>query len=29
MMGPDEVPEAGITIGLFIDPEGHTIGVVK
>jgi uncharacterized protein len=28
MMGPDKVPEAGIEIGLFIDPEGHTIGVV-
>ena len=29
MMGPDEVPEVGITIGLFTDPEGHVIGVVK
>lgn len=29
MMGPDEVPGAGITIGLFTDPEGHTIGVVS
>ena len=28
MMGPDKVPEAGIEIGLFTDPEGHTIGVV-
>ena len=29
MMGPDEVPGAGITIGLFMDPEGHVIGLVK
>jgi predicted enzyme related to lactoylglutathione lyase len=29
MMGPDEMPDAGITIGLFTDPEGHVIGVVK
>jgi predicted enzyme related to lactoylglutathione lyase len=29
MMGPDEVPGAGITIGLFTDPEGHVIGLVK
>jgi uncharacterized protein len=29
MMGPDEVPEAGITIALFTDPEGHVIGLVK
>jgi len=28
MMGPDEVP-GGPTIGLFTDPEGHLIGVVK
>jgi hypothetical protein len=28
MMGPDEVPGAGITIGLFSDPEGHVIGVM-
>jgi hypothetical protein len=28
MMGPDEVPEAGIVIGLFSDPDGHTIGVM-
>ncbi len=27
MMGPDEVPN-GPTIGLFKDPEGHTVGVV-
>jgi predicted enzyme related to lactoylglutathione lyase len=29
MMGPDEMPEVGITIGLFGDPEGHVIGLVK
>jgi predicted enzyme related to lactoylglutathione lyase len=29
MMGPDKVPEVDIEIGLFIDPEGHVIGVVK
>ena len=29
MMGPDKVPEVGIEIGLFTDPEGHVIGVVK
>jgi uncharacterized protein len=29
MMGPDEIPEVGITLGLFTDPEGHVIGVVK
>jgi uncharacterized protein len=29
MMGPDEIPEVGITIGLFTDPEGHVIGLVK
>ncbi|MDQ6817294.1 MAG: VOC family protein [Actinomycetota bacterium] len=28
MMGPDQVP-GGPTIGLFTDPEGHLIGVVK
>jgi hypothetical protein len=28
MMGPDEVME-GLVIGLFQDPEGHTIGVVN
>ena len=27
-MGPDEVTE-GVEIGLFQDPEGHTIGVIK
>jgi predicted enzyme related to lactoylglutathione lyase len=28
MMGPEEVME-GLVIGLFTDPEGHTIGVVR
>jgi len=28
MMGPDEVME-GLVIGLFQDPEGHTVGVVN
>jgi len=28
MMGPDKVMDT-IEIGLFNDPEGHTIGVVK
>ncbi len=28
MMGPDEVME-GLEIGLFTDPEGHTIGLVR
>src|ERR671910_2372886 len=28
MMGPDEVTE-GLEIGLFNDPEGHVIGLVK
>jgi predicted enzyme related to lactoylglutathione lyase len=28
MMGPDK-PVEGLEIGLFNDPEGHTIGVVK
>lgn len=28
MMGPDEVME-GLVIGLFADPEGHTIGLVR
>ena len=27
MMGPDE-PMPGLVIGLFNDPEGHTIGVM-
>jgi predicted enzyme related to lactoylglutathione lyase len=29
MMGPDEVPGVGITIGLFSDPEGHVIGLMS
>jgi predicted enzyme related to lactoylglutathione lyase len=29
MMGPDKIPEVNIEIGLFTDPEGHVIGVVK
>ena len=29
MMGPDEVPGAGIIIGLFGDPEGHVIGLMS
>jgi uncharacterized protein len=29
VMGPDKMPEAGIEIGLFTDPEGHVIGLVK
>jgi hypothetical protein len=28
MIGPDEVME-GLIIGLFNDPEGHTIGVMQ
>ena len=28
MMGPDQVME-GVEIGLFTDPEGHVVGVVK
>jgi predicted enzyme related to lactoylglutathione lyase len=28
MMGPDEVME-GLVIGMFNDPEGHTIGVIR
>jgi predicted enzyme related to lactoylglutathione lyase len=28
MMGPEQVME-GLVIGLFTDPEGHTIGVVE
>jgi uncharacterized protein len=28
MMGPEE-PTEGVEIGLFNDPEGHTVGVVK
>jgi uncharacterized protein len=29
MMGPDEVPGGGVEIGLFTDPEGHTVGVMR
>jgi predicted enzyme related to lactoylglutathione lyase len=29
MMGPDEVPGVGIVIALFIDPEGHVLGLVS
>ena len=29
MMGPDKIPEPPIEIGLFSDPEGHVIGVVR
>jgi uncharacterized protein len=29
MMGPDKVPDVGIEIALFTDPEGHVIGLVK
>ena len=29
MMGPDRMEEVNIEIGLFTDPEGHVIGVVK
>jgi predicted enzyme related to lactoylglutathione lyase len=28
MMGPEEVME-GLEIGLFTDPEGHTVGLIK
>jgi predicted enzyme related to lactoylglutathione lyase len=28
MMGPEKVME-GVEIGRFVDPEGHTIGVIK
>jgi predicted enzyme related to lactoylglutathione lyase len=28
MMGPDEVME-GLVVGMFTDPEGHTVGLVK
>lgn len=28
MMGPDQVP-GGPVIGLFVDPQGHTIGLVQ
>ena len=29
LMGPDEVPGAGIILGQFTDPEGHLIGVMS
>jgi predicted enzyme related to lactoylglutathione lyase len=29
MMGPDEVPGAGIVIGLLSDPEGRVVGVMS
>ena len=29
IMGPDAIPEAGIEIGHFTDPEGHLIGLVR
>jgi predicted enzyme related to lactoylglutathione lyase len=29
VMGPDEVPGAGIVLGHFKDPEGHLVGLVK
>lgn len=29
MMGPETMGDVGITIGLFTDPQGHVIGVVK
>jgi hypothetical protein len=29
MMGPGKVHEANIEIALLMDPEGHTIGLVK
>jgi predicted enzyme related to lactoylglutathione lyase len=28
MMGPEDMPDVGITIGLMSDPEGHVIGVM-
>jgi predicted enzyme related to lactoylglutathione lyase len=28
MMGPDQVP-GGPEIGLFVDPQGHTVGLVR
>jgi hypothetical protein len=28
-MGPDSPPGAQVEIGMFTDPEGHLIGVVK
>ena len=29
MMGPDSPPGAQVEIGLFSDPEGHVVGVVR
>jgi predicted enzyme related to lactoylglutathione lyase len=29
MMGPDEMSDVGIVIGLFSDPEGHVIGLMS
>ena len=29
LMGPEEVPGQNLVIGLFTDPEGHSIGVLK
>jgi predicted enzyme related to lactoylglutathione lyase len=29
VMGPDEVPGAGIVIGMINDPEGHLVGVMS
>jgi uncharacterized protein len=29
VMGPDEVPGAGTTLGQFTDPEGHLVGLVQ
>lgn len=29
VMGPDEVPGGGIEIGMFNDPEGHMVGLVR
>jgi uncharacterized protein len=29
VMGPDEVPGAGLEVGHFTDPEGHLVGVMR
>ncbi len=29
LMGPEELPDAGITLGQFSDPEGHPIGLIQ
>jgi predicted enzyme related to lactoylglutathione lyase len=29
LMGPDEVPGGGMIIGMFNDPEGHTVGLIQ